>query len=37
MTASEGYAEEYVKELKQNEIVQFERIGFFKLDDFNQM
>ncbi len=37
MTASEGYAEEYVKELKQNEIVQFERIGFFKLDDFNHM
>jgi hypothetical protein len=29
-------AEEYVNELQKNEIVQFERLGFFKLDDSKQ-
>jgi glutamyl-tRNA synthetase len=33
---STAYAERYVDELKRNEIVQFERVGFFKLDDFNE-
>jgi len=36
MTVSEGYAEAYVDNLKQNEIIQFERVGFFKLDDFKE-
>lgn len=32
----EAYAEAFVSSLKKNEIVQFERIGFYKLDDTKQ-
>jgi glutamyl-tRNA synthetase len=33
----EGYAESYVKNIKKDEDVQFERVGFFKLDDAKNM
>lgn len=36
LVASEAYAEEYVNTLQKDEIVQFERVGFFKLDDVKQ-
>lgn len=36
LVASEAYAEEYVGRLQKDEIVQFERDGFFKLDDVKQ-
>ncbi|MDE1854852.1 MAG: glutamate--tRNA ligase [Candidatus Micrarchaeota archaeon] len=32
----EAYAEEFVNTLEKDEIVQFERVGFYKLDDLNQ-
>ena len=32
----EAYAEEFVNSLKKDEIVQFERVGFYKLDDLKQ-
>jgi glutamyl-tRNA synthetase len=36
LTTSDAYAEEYVNRLEKDEIVQFERVGFFKLDDVKQ-
>lgn len=35
--ATEGYIEGFSKELTEGEIVQFERIGFFKLDSKKEM
>ncbi len=32
----EAYAEEFVNSLEKDEIVQFERVGFYKLDDVKQ-
>jgi len=32
----EAYAEEFVNSLEKDEIVQFERVGFYKLDDTRQ-
>ncbi|MEM3208504.1 MAG: glutamate--tRNA ligase [Candidatus Micrarchaeaceae archaeon] len=37
LVETKAYAEEYVKNVKENEIVQFERIGFFKLDNKSEM
>lgn len=36
MSTSDGYAEDYVNNLQKEEIVQFERVGFFKLDDVKE-
>lgn len=32
-----GYVEKYAERLEKGEIIQFERVGFFKLDDKKQM
>ncbi len=36
ITESAAYAEEYVNKLQREEIVQFERVGFFKLDSVKE-
>lgn len=33
IVVKDGFAEQYVEQIQENEIVQFERVGFFKLDD----
>jgi len=37
LTQISGFAEGYAEKINQGEIVQFERIGFFRLDDKKQM
>ncbi len=37
MVVTDGYIEGYASELKIGDIVQFEKIGFFKLDDRKEM
>ncbi|MEM3254808.1 MAG: glutamate--tRNA ligase [Candidatus Micrarchaeaceae archaeon] len=37
LVETKAYAEEYARNLKENEIVQFERLGFFKFDGKSDM
>ncbi len=37
MEAVEGYAEDYAKDLNVGDVIQFERVGFFRLDNKEDM